>query len=106
MKQTAFKILSIITFVVNGVWVGYILWAEIVDYTSWGIFPDDDESLIKFLATLIPSLLLSIFTLFAISSYTSKRSAISQENKILEEKIKQEELKQKLKNLEKNNIQT
>lgn len=104
MKQTTFKILSIITFAANGIWIGYILWAETIGDSPWKISHNDDASFLKFLATLIPSFLLSIFTLFVkSSSYTGEKTAISEENKVLEEKIKREELKQKLTNLKKNN---
>jgi len=108
----AIKILSIICIITSSCWIGFMLWDHFTlgsDYefstdgysshTKWSIRPSNTESIIKFYAVLIPSLVLGILTFKSKSiSGSTETEELELKNKILRQKIEQKELEAKLKN--------
>jgi cell shape-determining protein MreC len=96
--------LALFTIITTGGWLGYIVWASFFNEASWVISPRNLESLFKFLMTITPAFILSLWNAYyLLFGRLRENFKIERQNERLRKKIEQEELELKLQDLRKEN---
>lgn len=99
--KVLYKIFAFITAMTSGIWLIYIAWSHLLGEGNWIITPEDTESLLKFLITLIPAFTFSLWNLYHIAfGNLQEKIKIERQNQVLRKKIEQRELGIKLQELE------